>query len=129
MKIRYDFSEQLGIRRDANENAIASRKLEHVRTKTYDILFPELKGRSLVTVSNEADEGDETARYEQYEATGRAELARDMGEDAPNADVKLAEFTYPFHGMKVKYQHSLQELRASMKSGRSEEHTSELQSH
>ena len=102
---------------DASESAFLSRQLEQVRSQSFDILFPELKGRSLVPVDNSVDPGAETIRYAQYESTGTAEMAKDYGEDAPVADVKSGEFTHGVFGMKVKYSYSLQEIRAARLAG------------
>lgn len=102
---------------DANESAFLSRQLEHVRAQSFDILFPELKGRRMVPVDNSVDPGAETIRYAQYESVGSAEMAKDYGEDAPTADVKSGEFTHGVFGMKVKYSYSLQEIRAARLAG------------
>ena len=102
---------------DAGESAFLSRSLEQMRAGSYDIEFPELKGKKLVPVDNSVDPGAELIRYAQYESTGIAEMGKDYGEDAPSADVKAGEFTHGIFGMKIKYGFSLQELRNARMSG------------
>jgi hypothetical protein len=105
------------LRLDASESAFLSRQLEHVRGKSYDIQFPELKGRRLVPVDGSVDEGAETVRYSQYKPTGKAVISKNQGEDAPVADLVSGEFTHDVFGSSIKYFYTLQEIRAARLAG------------
>ncbi len=116
--MRFHFPE---LHLDAAESAFVSRELEHVRSQSYDVLFPELKGRSLVPVDNSVDPGAEIINYKQYESVGKAAMAKDYDgeEDAPSADVIARELNHGVFGMKVKYGFSLQEIRNARLAGNS----------
>lgn len=103
---------------DADESIFFSRELEFVKTKSYDIKYPQLKGRSLVPVSNEAGPGAETIVYEQYDEVGIAKLIASYADDLPRADVKGKEFRSPIKSLGASYGYSVQEIRAAQMAGK-----------
>lgn len=103
---------------DADESVFFSRELEHVKSQSYDVEYPELKARSLIPVSNEAGPGAESITYEQYDQVGTAKLLASYAEDLPRADVKGKEFTSPVRGLADSYGYSIQEIRAAKLAGK-----------
>ena len=103
---------------DADESIFFSRELEHVKSKSYDVEYPELKARSLIPVSNEAGPGAESITYEQYDQVGTAKLLASYADDLPRADVKGKEFTSPVRGLGDSYGYSIQEIRAAKQAGK-----------
>lgn len=102
---------------DAAENINIERKLEFVRSKTYDQPYPELLARQLIPVSHEAPAGAETIKYDIYDKVGIAQRIRSYSDNLPRADVKVREDRVPVHGYGIAYGYSKQELRSSMLSG------------
>lgn len=105
-------------RLDADESIFFKRELEHIKAKSYDVEYPELKARSLIPVSNEAGPGAESITYEQYDHVGTAKLLASYAEDLPRADVKGKEFTSPVRGAADSYGYSIQEIRAAKLAGK-----------
>ncbi len=105
-------------RLDSEESIFFSRELEHVKAKSYDVEYPELKARKLIPVSNEAGPGAESITYEQYDQVGTAKLLASYAEDLPRADVKGKEFTSPVRGAGDSYGYSIQEIRTAKMAGK-----------
>lgn len=105
-------------RLDAEESIFFKRELEHIKSKSYDVEYPELKARSLIPVSNEAGPGAESITYEQYDQVGTAKLLASYAEDLPRADVKGKEFTSPVRGAGDSYGYSIQEIRSAKMAGK-----------
>ncbi len=103
---------------DADESIHFSRQLEHVKAKTYDKKFTQLKARQVLPVSFEAGEAAESIKYEQYDQVGMAKIVRDYATDFKAADVKAKEFLSPIKSLGAAYQYSVQEVRASKMSGK-----------
>lgn len=103
---------------DSAESIFFSRELEHVKTKTYDVEYPELKARSVIPVSMEADPADEKITYEQYDHIGMAIVLSSYSKKLPRADVKGTEFSSPIRSLGASYGYSIQEIRAAKKTGK-----------
>lgn len=103
---------------DADETIFFSRELEHVKAKSYDVLYAELKARSLIPVSREANPGAETIRYEQYDQVGLAKLINSYSDELPRADLKGKEFVSIIKSLGASYGYALQEIRAARMAGK-----------
>ena len=103
---------------DANESIFFARELEFVKTKTYDIIFPELKARTHIPVSFEAGEGAESITYQQFTQLGVAKIISNYADDLPRADVAGKEFTAPVKSLGDSYGWNVQEIRAARMAGR-----------
>lgn len=53
-------------RLDAAETVFFERELQHVYAQTYDVRYPELKGRMFIPVSNQAGGGATSVNYRQF---------------------------------------------------------------
>ena len=103
---------------DDGESVHFLRQLEHVKTKTFDKKFTNLKQREIIPVSFEADAADEVITYEQFDQVGMARIVRDYATDFRSSDVKGKEFTARVRSFGDAYQYSVQEARAAAKTGR-----------
>lgn len=103
---------------DSSESIFFLRELEKVKSKSYDILYPDLKARSLFPVSGEAGPGAEAIVYEQYDQVGLAKLIANYADDLPRADVKGKEFVSRVKSIGDSYGYSIQEVRASKHAGK-----------
>jgi hypothetical protein len=104
---------------DADESIFFARELEHIKSKSYDIQFAELKARSLIPVSSEAGPGAESITYEQYDQVGVAKIIASYADDLPRADIKAKEFTSIVKSLGSSYGYNLQEIRAAKMAGKS----------
>jgi len=105
------------IRNDAKFTANLSRELEHVRSLTYDIVYPEMKARQLIPVDGSVSNGAETVTYRQWDMLGMAKIIHDFADDLPLVDSLVEEFTSKIRSLGAKYHYSIQDIRAAGMSG------------
>jgi len=103
---------------DANESVFFLRELDFVKSKSYDVQYPELKARTLIPVSFEAGAGAETITYEQYDQVGMAKIVSSYADDLPRADIKGKEFTARVRSLADSYGYNIQEVRAAKMAGK-----------
>lgn len=103
---------------DANESAFFARELEHIKTRTYDILYPEYKATRLIPVSTDAGPGAESITYQQFDAVGVMKIIANYADDLPRADVKGKEFLSPVRSLGGSYGYNVQEVRNAQHAGR-----------
>lgn len=105
------------MRLDAGETAIFARQLEHIKTKTYDVLYPQLKARQFVPVSHECDPADQTVTYRQWDMYGAAKVIANYGRDIPNVEVTAKEFTAKIKELAIAYTYTVNDVRVALKTG------------
>lgn len=103
---------------DANETAFFARELEHIKARTYDIVYPELKATRLIPVSGEAGSGAESITYQQFDSVGLMKIIANYADDLPRSDIKGKEFTTPVRSLGGSYGYNIQEIRAAMMANR-----------
>jgi len=103
---------------DANESAFFARELEFVKSKTYDIKYPNLKATKLIPMSMDAGAGADTITYQQLNSAGIAKIIANYADDLPRADVFGKEFTSNVRTIGMAYGYNRQEIRAAQMAGR-----------
>jgi hypothetical protein len=106
-----------GNRLDANETAILTRLIEHVRSKTFDVQYAENLGRSFIPTASDipADAGHVVEVI--YDASGQARLGGNPADDAPRVDLKVSESTFKVWSIYAAYGWSLMDLRTAARTG------------
>jgi hypothetical protein len=107
------------MRLDVNETAFFNRELESIKTRSYDTKYPNLKATSIIPVSTEADAGADYITYRRYTNVGIAKILANYSDNAPRADVFGEEFTSKVYRIASSYGYDRQEIRASVKTGKS----------
>ena len=107
------------LRGDANETFFFARELEYVKSKSYDIEFPEMKAFKHIPISTEAGEGALSITYAQFEEVGMARIIESYADDLPRADIRGKEYTQLVKSVGASYGYSVQEIRSSVYAGRS----------
>ncbi|MCD8285806.1 MAG: DUF2184 domain-containing protein [Clostridia bacterium] len=96
-----------------------ARELDYIKTRTYDVQYPELSALKLFPVSSEADEGADTITFYTYDKTGWAKVISNYSTDLPRADVTGKPTTVQIRSIGDSYGYSVQEMRASRLAGKS----------
>ena len=109
----------VGLRMDAKFTAVLERQLEFIKTRTYDIMYPEMKARQFIPVNNDVDTGAETITYRQWDMIGMAQIIANYGDDMPLIDELVEEFEQKVQGLGAAYEWSIQDLRRSAMAGAS----------
>ena len=100
-------------RLDAKFTGVLEKQLEFVKTRTYDIVYPEMKARQIMPVNGDVDPGAETIVYRQWDMFGMAQIIANYGDDLPLIDAMVEEFSQKVHGLGAAYMWTIQELRRS----------------
>jgi len=102
---------------DADGAVFFQRQLEHIKARSYDVQYAELKARMLFPVSNEAGPGINTITYRTYDQAGAAKIIQAYADDLPRADVAGKETSIPVRSVGISYGYSLDEIQASQLTG------------
>ena len=94
-----------------------SRQLTQVKTRTYDLVYPALKARQLIPVSNETDPGAEDVVYYQWSEFGMSQLISNYADDLPMCDAFVKEYKQSVYGFGMAYNYSTQDIRRAAMSG------------
>ena len=104
---------------DADGAVFFQRQLEHIKARSYDVKYAELKARMLFPVSNEGGPGVTSITYRTYDQAGAAKIINAYADDLPRADVAGKETTIPVRSVGISYGYNLDEIQASQLTGMS----------
>jgi len=99
------------------EGIFFQRQLEYIQAQSYDVLYPELKGRSTFATNTEGGEGINTITYRSYDKRGEASIIAGKATDLPRADISGKEYSIAVRTIGNAYGYSRQELAASRVTG------------
>ena len=102
---------------DADGAVFFQRQLEHIKAKSYDVRYAELKARELFPVSNEGGIGITSITYRTYDQVGAAKIINAYANDLPRADVAGKETSIPVRSVGISYGYNLDEIQASQLTG------------
>jgi hypothetical protein len=103
---------------DANEGIFFARELEFVKSRTYDIQFPELKMTRLIPVSFEAGPAAQTITFETYGQVGFAKVIGNNATDLPRVDVYGEESSVIVKTIGDAYGYTVADIKAAAKTGK-----------
>lgn len=104
---------------DADGAFFFQRELEHIKARSYDVRYAELKARMLFPVSSEGGQGITSITYRTYDQSGAAKIINAYADDLPRADVAGKETTIPVRSVGISYGYNLDEIQASQLTGAS----------
>lgn len=102
---------------DADTTAFFSAAVDHVKTKVYDRQFPELRARSMIPVSYEANTGALTISYEFWDIYGHAKIVANYATDIPRVDLRGKRATAQVRSLAAGYGYSIQDIRTARMMG------------
>lgn len=102
---------------DADGAFFFQRQLEHIKARSYDVRYPQLKARSLFPVSNEGGPGITSITYRTYDQAGAAKIINAYADDLPRADVAGKENNTPVRSIGISYAYNTDEIAASQLTG------------
>jgi len=103
---------------DANESIFFAEELEHVKSRSYDVQYPELLARKLFPVSNEVNSGAESMAYETYDHLGEAKLIHSYANDLPSVEVSGMKTTRQIYSTGISFGYSIQDIRNAKMAGK-----------
>jgi hypothetical protein len=104
-------------RLDVTATAFFKRQLEHVKTKTYDTKYKNLKAKQFIPVNTDVHPGADFIIWYQYSMAGIAKIVADYADDIPRADVGAVENQAKIYSVVSSYGYSIKEIRRAQKAG------------
>lgn len=109
--------QQLVTRFDANETPFLLRQLEQVRTKTFEVEYPELKARNFFPLATDIAASAETYVYFVYDKRGHAKVIANGVDDLPRVETHATERTGKVRSIGDAYGWSIIEMREAARLG------------
>jgi len=100
-----------------DEGIFFQRQLEYIQAQSYDVLYPELMGRTCFASNTEGGEGINQITYRSYDKRGQAVVIAGKATDLPRADIDGKEYTIDVRTLGNSFGYSRQELAASRLTG------------
>lgn len=104
---------------DADTSVFFSRELEHIKAKSYDVLYQDLFARQLFPTDNSAGAYARSITYRTYDRVGMAKIISSYAKDLPRADIAGFETTSPVRVIGLSFAYNVDEILASNQTGRS----------
>ena len=101
------------MRADSGEFAGFVRSFEHIYAQTWDVLYPQYKGRNLVPLDTSVAAGAESYTWRQFDRAGEAMIVKDYAKDFPSVELSGKEFRNNIVSLGVSYAYSMMEIRNS----------------
>jgi hypothetical protein len=103
---------------DADGAIFFNRELEHIKAKSYDVLYQDLLYRQLFPVSTEAHPGATSITYQTFDRAGKAKIINDYSKDLPRVDIAGKETTIPVRTIGDSFGYSKKEIKSAQMVGR-----------
>jgi hypothetical protein len=100
-----------------DEGVFFQRQLEYIQAQSYDVLYPQLKGRTLFVNNTEGGEGIETITYRSYDKRGETAIIAGKATDLPRGDISGKEYSISVRTLGNAFGYSRQELAAARVTG------------
>ncbi len=104
---------------DQDTSIFFNRELEHIKAKSYDVLYQDLFARTILPTSNEAGAYAHSITYRTFDQVGMAKIISSYAKDLPRADVAGFETTSPVRVIGLSFAYNVDEILASNQTGRS----------
>jgi hypothetical protein len=102
---------------DANTTVYLSRELERIKSMTYDVKYGALRAAEIFQFDTELQPYDETITYEQYDATGIADLVTNYSTDLRTVDVSMKKFTSQVFAIGLAYTFNIMDVKRNAIAG------------
>lgn len=100
-----------------DEGVFFQRQLEYIQAQSYDVLYPDLMGRTIFALNSEGGEGINTITYRSYDKRGETAIIAGKATDLPRGDISGKEYSISVKTLGNAFGYSRQELAASKVTG------------
>ena len=102
---------------DADQAIFFARQLEHLKARSYDVKYAQLRFREAYAISNEGGPGPKTITYWTYDQTGMSQFIGSYAQDLPRADVGGKETIIRVKDLGISVGWTTSEIRSAAKAG------------
>jgi hypothetical protein len=100
-----------------DEGVFFMRQLEYIQAQSYDVLYPELKGRGLFDLNTEGGEGIQSITYRSYDKRGETAIIAGKATDLPRGDISGKEYSIQVRTLGNAFGYSRQEIASAKLTG------------
>jgi len=100
-----------------DEGVFFQRQLEYIQAQSYDVLYPDLKGRELFALNTEGGEGINVITYRSYDKRGETAIIAGKATDLPRGDISGKEYSISVRTLGNAFGYSRQELASAKVTG------------
>ena len=104
---------------DSNGLAFFQRELDHIKSKTFDVLYPDLTFRKLFPVTGDTPAGADSVTYQVYDKSGKVNIVAKNAKDLPRVDVDGKEVTRLVRTLATSFGYNVIEIMNSQMVGKS----------
>ncbi len=104
---------------DAGDGVFFERELEHIKAKSYDKKYADLKFREVFPISHDAPEGSTSITVRSYDKVGVAKIINGYATDLPRVDIAGKEYSVLVKQTGASYGYTTKEIRSSRLTGKS----------
>jgi hypothetical protein len=98
---------------DADGAIFFARQLEYIESQAYNVLYQDLKYRSIFPVDSSVPAGAKSITYWTYDHAGRAKFINTGAKDIPRVDIAGKETTLPVHWAADSFGYNIGEIEAA----------------
>jgi hypothetical protein len=100
-----------------DEGVFFQRQLEYVQAQSYDVLYPDLMGRTCFALNSEGGEGINVITYRSYDKRGETAIIAGKATDLPRGDISGKEYSIPVRTLGNAFGYSRQEIASAKLTG------------
>lgn len=102
---------------DASGIAFLQRNLEVVKSRVFEVKYPELTFRKAFPIDNSVPPGADTVVAQHYGIAGSAKVISGSAHDIPRVDINAAETTYPVKMIADSFSYTIKEIKSAQMAG------------
>jgi hypothetical protein len=102
---------------DATGAVFFARQLEFVKSRSYNVKYPEFAWTKMFPISQEAPLGAKSITYRTYDQAGQAKVFNSMAKDLPRVDVAATETTVPVQTIAASFAYTVMEINQARLTG------------
>ena len=100
-----------------DEGVFFQRQLEYIQAQSFDVLYPDLMGRTVFALNTEGGEGINTITYRSYDKRGETAIIAGKATDLPRGDISGREYSIHVKTLGNAFGYSRQELASAKVTG------------
>jgi len=105
------------LRLDAQDSVWLRRELEFIEGETYDQIFPENRGRSIIPTQGNIPDWAKIFTWRERSAFGKAKIVSNMSDDIPRVDVARTEHSKTIKVIADAYGYDIFDIKAAIATG------------
>ncbi|UYD72116.1 DUF2184 domain-containing protein [Vibrio phage vB_VpaM_VPs20] len=100
-----------------SDGVFFQRQLEAIESQTYDVLYPDLEGRTCFKTNTFGGAGATTLTYRSFDRVGKAQVINARATDLPKSDISGKEYSIKVLSVGCAYDYDIDEIASAQMAG------------